>query len=425
MAIEFRLPEVGENIDQAKIVHLLVAVGDTLQVNQVIMEIETDKASLEIPSEVRGRITSLNVSEGGMVDVGSVVLTVEGDAEESVDTGPADTSTGPALVEIPDSTPTPQPVKTAPVPPVPEKLPSPPIPATNPVVAPPPASPSVRRLARELGVNISQVAGSNPGGRISDSDVKAHAKGLITNGHGPALTGQDAGIEVIPLTQIRRIIAEKMTRSWTTIPHVHQHDQADITQLDTMRRSYNQKLAEDRPRLTVTAVIIRILAMLLKKFPELNSQLDMENKQLFLKKRIHVGVAVDSEHGLMVPVIRDVDRKSILDIVQELDDMARRTRSGKIKPDELKGSTFTLTNLGGIGGVAFNPIINPPEVAILGVARAERSPVYHANGNVEIRLMLPLCLGYDHRIIDGAQGARFTRELAECMGNPLDLMFCI
>ncbi len=424
MAIEFRLPEVGENIDQAKVIRLLVAVDETLQLNQVIMEIETDKASLEITSEVGGRITSLNVSEGGMVDVGAVVLTVEEDAEEKMDTDPADTSTGPAL-EIPDSTQTPQPVRSASVSPAPEKSLSPPIPVTNPAVTPPPASPSVRKLARELGVDISQVAGSNPGGRISDSDVKAHAKGLITSVHRPALTDQDSGIEMIPFTQIRSIIAEKMTRSWTSIPHVHQHDKADITQLDTIRHNYNQKLAEDSPRLTVTAVIIRILGMLLKKFPELNSQLDMENNQLLLKKQIHVGVAVDSGRGLLVPVIRDVGRKSILDIIRELDDIARRTRSGDIKSDELRGSTFTLSNLGGIGGVAFNPIINPPEVAILGVAKAERLPVYHTNGKIEIRLMLPLCLGYDHRIIDGAQGARFTHELAECMGNPLDLMFCM
>jgi pyruvate dehydrogenase E2 component (dihydrolipoamide acetyltransferase) len=292
-----------------------------------------------------------------------------------------------------------------------------------------PAAPSVRRLARELGVDINDVPGSGPGDRISVEDVKDHAKRLIAAGgggaRGPAIAplpdfSRWGEVERKPMRAIRRKTAEHLSQAWQTIPHVTQHDRADITELDQARQKYAKAVEQAGGSLTITAILVKVVASALKVFPQVNSSADMQAEELICKKYVHIGVAVDTERGLLVPVIRDADRKNIIQISVELSQLAEKARANKLTLPDMEGGSFTITNLGGIGGTSFSPIVNLPEVAILGVSRASTQPVWSAErGQFEPRLMLPLSLSYDHRVVDGADGIRFLRWIVEASEQPI------
>jgi pyruvate dehydrogenase E2 component (dihydrolipoamide acetyltransferase) len=304
---------------------------------------------------------------------------------------------------------------------------------TRPEIGPTvPAAPSVRALARELGIDVAEVPGSGPGGRISHDDVKAFAKSTIRRARaaGPATPvasselpdfSQWGEIEREPLSKLRRATATNMARSWTTVPHVTQFDRADISQLESMRKRFNRRPdAQDR-KLTMTAIVIKMVAAVLRQYPKFNASLDLDNDSIVYKKYVHIGVAVDTERGLLVPVIRDVDRKSLTQVARELDDLAARARNKKLGLDEMRGAGFTVSNLGGLGTTYFSPIVNWPEVAILGVGRAEHQATFDG-GKLEPKLLVPLSISYDHRLIDGADAARFLRALAEALEQPLLLL---
>ena len=422
---QFQLPDLGENIDGGDVVRLLVAVGDELAEDQSTLELETDKAVIEVPSSVSGRVTIVHVAEGERVSVGQPVLTIEGDVaaapaaiDEAVEI--------PAPVELPVPAPNqaPAPATAAATPPATATTSATGVPPTSVPIA---AAPSVRRLAREIGVDIASVAGTGPAGRISEEDVKAHSRQL--HGSGGTATGTATvslplpdfsrwgDIERVPMSNIRRVTAERLSAAWTTIPHVTQFDKADITDLEKWRKQYGKKAEAAGGKLTPTAIILKIVASALKAFPQFNASIDVQSEEIVYKKYCHVGVAVDTDRGLLVPVVRDVDQKNIIDLAVELGEIAVKSRDKKLSPDDMQGGCFTISNLGGIGGSGFTPIVNPPEVAILGVARGAIEPVF-GDGEFQPRMMLPLSLSYDHRIIDGADGARFLRWLSEALANP-------
>jgi pyruvate dehydrogenase E2 component (dihydrolipoamide acetyltransferase) len=415
MAIEFRLPELGENIKAGDVVKVLVTAGDVIANDQPVLEMETDKAVMEVPSLVAGKVARVHIQPGDKVSVGQLILTLEGDASP-VDPAPTQPEkmepTKPAPVPVPVSEPPPAPVAVASI-------------SSAPVAA----APSARQLARELGVDIAQVPGSEPGGRISSEDVKRHAKQQLATR--PMVSGSAAAVELPdfskwgpvtrePMSNVRRKTAEQMALAWSTIPHVTQFDWADITDLEERRKKLAPKVEKSGAKLTVTAILIKIAAAALKIFPKFNASLDAAKNEIILKKYYHLGVAVDTERGLLVPVLRDVDRKNIIQIAAELSRQAEKARSGKVALEDLQGGSFTVTNLGGIGGSHFTPIIHLPEVAILGVGRARMEPSFLGKeGCCQPRLMLPLSLSYDHRLIDGADGARFLRWIVEATEEPL------
>jgi len=454
MATEFKLPEVSENVDKATVVSVLVAEGDTIKEDQPVIEIETEKATLEVPSSVGGTIKELRVKEGDEINVGDVVLTVDeqpGGEKKDKEKKPAEDQKKEkveaekrkqekAKQEKEKKAETARkkeeekeeeilgPEKQVKGVSQPEVEGQEEEEAEMTTVA---ASPSVRRLAREIGVDVSRVKGSGPGGRISVEDVKTFAQQELREraaGRGVAAPSTPlpdfaryGDVERRSMSSVRRITAERLGYAWATIPHVHQFDKADITELEALRKRRNARVTDDDAKLTMTAIILKVVTNVLKKYPQVNASVDMMEKEIVYKNFYNIGVAVDTDRGLLVPVIHDADQKSIVALAAELNDVARRARAGKLGLDEMKGGTFTITNLGGIGGTNFTPIINPPEVAILGVARAQEEYVIHG-GKPEIRLMLPLCLGYDHRVVDGADGARFLRDLAAFLTNPLEFL---
>ena len=415
---ELKLPELGENIDAVEVSAVLVAVGDTVRRDQAVIEVETEKASLEVPAPAEGKITELLVSKGDQIKVGQVVLRLQ------TAIGQADAKPAAAAAEP------------SPPPPLPEQDDAPVV--TFPAKHKPtiglavPAAPSARALARQLGVDINEVPGRGPGGRINRDDVKAYVKSLVQSGGGagPSAPGtaptlpdfaQWGEVEREPLTNIRRATAAAMSNAWTTVPQVTQFDRADITQLESMRKRFNQRPEAEGRKLTVTAILIKLLASALKQFPKFNASLDLAADAVIHKKYVHVGVAVDTPRGLLVPVIRDADVKNVVQIATELNDLAARARDRKLKPDEMRGATFTISNLGGLGTTYFSPIVNWPEVAILGAGRAEQNAIW-GGGRFEPRLIIPLSLSYDHRLIDGADAARFLRWTAEALEQPLLLL---
>jgi pyruvate dehydrogenase E2 component (dihydrolipoamide acetyltransferase) len=434
MASEIKLPELGENVEGGEVVEVRVAAGDQVQEGQPLLEVEAGKSTIEVPASVSGRIAQVLVKKGDSVKTGQVLFRVEpgGAAAETKEEKPAAEKAkkpdetprlkreerppekAPAAETARDGKPTPPPV---PVPPVPAPA------AAGPGERLVPASPATRLLARQLGVDLRQVRGSAPHGRVTPEDVKNFVRQQMTASpaRAAALTLPDFSrwgpIERKPLDSIRRATAEQLARSWSQAPHVTQHDLADITDLDAFRRQQAGK----GPKLTVTAFVLKGAAIALRQFPQFNASLDMAAGQLLFKHYYHIGVAVDTERGLLVPVLRDVDKKSVHQIAQELIEIAERARQKKLSADDMSGGTFTVTNLGGIGGTAFTPLINWPEVAILGLSRATLQPVVR-EGQVVPRLLLPLSLSYDHRVIDGADAARFTRRLAEMLENPLVML---
>lgn len=423
------LPELGENIESATVVEVFVAVGDAIVVDQPLLSLETDKAEFEMPSPLAGRITEMLIAEGAEVRVGQLLLRVEGSQGAEAPSVVAEPS-----AEQPAERPAAQPAQ--PAPPAPARPASPPPkPAATPTAAPAAAAPpSVRRLARELGIDIATVRATAAHGRVSADDVLGHARALIASGAstggaaagGASAAGQPADstrfgqIERQPMSKVRRKTAEQMALAWSDIPHVTHHDKADITDLDVLRRRYAERAERAGGKLTMTAVLLKVLGAALRRYAKFNASIDMARSEVVFKRYVNIGVAVDTDKGLLVPVICDVDSKNIIEIACELREISERARNRNIRPEMLQGATFTLTNLGGIGGNAFSPLINPPEVAVLGVSTASREPVW-VGGEFQPRLMLPLSLSYDHRLIDGADAARFLRWVCEALEEPFVL----
>ena len=421
MTTEVKLPELGENISGGTVLDIKVKPGDMVTLGQTLLEVEAEKSTVEVPSPMTGKIQKVLVSKGEAITVGQTLCRIEEttSAEERPEDGGRKTEeTGDSsfVLSPPPSVPTPSPG-------LPVTLPSSPaVPAASERTVS--AGPATRQLARELGVDLARVKGTGPGGRATQEDVKAFVQQQIggTQISSPATRqpppvpdfARWGEIETRPLDSVRRKIAEQMSLAWSLIPHVTHNDLADITELEAFRK----ELEGQGPKLTVTAFALKAVAIALREFPQFNSSLDQAAGQLILKRYYHIGVAVDTERGLLVPVLRDVNTKSVGALAKELAEVAEKTRQKKITPDELRGGTFTITNLGGIGGTGFSPIINYPEVAILGLSRGRLQPVIHG-GAVVPRLLLPLSLSYDHRVIDGAAAARFVRRVAEMLEKPL------
>ena len=434
--IEFRLPELGEGIESGQVIEVLVAPGDRVSLEQPLLEVETDKAAVEIPSPTDGTVTDVLVSAGDTVAINEILVRIEGDSEgkepaseEPAASAAADEAEGksPAAAEKPA-----QEVKPAKE----EKEPSPErAPRTDGTAPSGPlkvaAAPSVRRLARELGVSLGSVTGSGPRGRILEKDVKAHAKAIITSASSaqaaapaePDLPDFSRWGETVTesFSTVRKLTAERLTQAWAA-PHVTQFDKADATRLEELRGLNKEKVAEAGGNLTVTAILVKALSRALSEFPKFNSSIHMGSRTIVYKKYVNIGIAVDTERGLLVPVIRDVDKKDITQISVELTDISSRAREKRLSADRLQGGSFTITNLGGIGGTFFTPVLNPPEVAILGVSRSSLEPAY-ADREFVPRFMLPLSLSYDHRIIDGAEAARFLRWLCEMLERSPESIF--
>ena len=460
MATPFNLPALGENVDAGTVVGILVAVGDQVEENQPVLEIETDKANLEVPSGFSGVVTEILVENGATAEVGAPVLMYDegagsaatGEAAATGKTpaeadGEAETE-GPAEAPPAEGREPAQPTPSAPpatsaspepsTPPAadagsPEKTAAPPPPApvvpsaTSTSGAPVPAAPSVRRFAREIGLDIGQVPGTGPDGRISVEDVKSHSRQLSA-GRAPGGPAPSAPatlpdfakwgpVETEPMSNLRRAAAEHLSAAWTNIPHVTYADKADVTDMEALRKQFGPAAEAAGGKLTMTAIALKIVAAALKRFPLFNASVDMAGQEIIHKKYYHVGVAVDTDRGLVVPVIRDVDRKNMVELSVELSEIAARARDRKLSPDDMQGSTFTISNLGGFGGTFFAPIINAPDVAILGLARSRMEQVY-VDGAFQPRLMLPLMISYDHRLIDGADGARFMQWLVQAFEEP-------
>jgi pyruvate dehydrogenase E2 component (dihydrolipoamide acetyltransferase) len=436
---EFKLPELGENISQGDLVRLMVTPGTKVEEGQAVMELETDKAVVEVPSSVSGIIKEVKVKEGEKIKVGQVIFTVEGGDEATAgQADPIEYTSGQhgarlafqAAIRAEGKT---EEQALPPDQPAPG-LPSFSMPAQLGKVAGTehreavPAAPHVRRLARELGIDIYEVKGSGPGGRINDDDVKGHAKSLLSSsaqapvaGHFAAPKLPDFGkwgkIEKVSMRGVRRKTAQHLAESWNTIPHVTQQDRADITELEQLRSKFAPKAEQAGGKMTVTAIALKVCAAALKVFPQFNASIDIEKEEIVYKQYINIGVATDTDRGLLVPVLRDVDKKNIVELAVELSQLSKKARDKKLTPAEMEGGTFTITNLGGIGGIGFTPIVNHPEVAILGLSRSRIEPEW-IGGKFEPRLILPLSLSYDHRLIDGADAARFLRWIAEAFEQP-------
>jgi pyruvate dehydrogenase E2 component (dihydrolipoamide acetyltransferase) len=417
-----QLPELGEGVDSVDVVAVLVSVGDSVEIDQGLIEVETEKASVEVPATAAGTVTEIHVKEGDVLGENAPIVTLDATENEA------------APAEEQEVEPEPEPVletaeeQEAEREPEPSAAPSPPPPVTPRTdMRTIPAAPTVRRFAREVGVDLTTVKGSGPGGRISIDDVKAEANRLLsgggaTTGVAPALELPDlerfGPIHREAMTKVRKVTAENLTRAWATVPQVTNHEIADITDLEEFRKAYKERVAEAGGKLTMTAVLVKIVASALKSHPVLNAAIDMARREIVFRYSISIGVAVDTERGLLVPVIRDADQKNLTEISIALDDLAERARSKKLKPDEMQGGTFSISNLGGIGGTGFTPIVNWPEVAILGVSRGRIEPQWH-EGSFRPRLMMPLSLSYDHRLVDGADAARFLARLKDALEQPL------
>lgn len=428
MATELRLPDLGEGIADADVLSVLVSAGQAVAKDDPIIEIESDKATLEVPAEIAGTVTQILVNAGDTLQVGQTILELEesasaADGKPVATPPPAKASTG-TVTDAPVPTPPrPQPKPTAP----PRAAPPPPPPAGG--DAPVFASPSTRGFAREIGLDIRDVTGSGPGGRISVDDVKAHARSRPATA-----SAAPGGLVVAPLpdfskfgaikrermNRVRRATATNIAQSWSTIPHVTLFNEADITAVEAMRQREKGRVRSAGGSLTITPILMKVVAAALKAHPKMNASADFTTNEMVLKDYCHLGVAADTERGLLVPVIRDVDEKSITELAIEVSEVAAQVREGQLPPERLEGASFTISNLGGLGTGHFTPIINPPEVGILGVGRAVEKPVY-VEGLLRPRLMLPLALSFDHRAVDGADGARFLTWIVDALAQPLML----
>ena len=425
MITEFRLPRLGENITTATIIKVLVKPGDKIIIDQIVLEIETDKATVEVPTEVGGTVKDVKVKDGDKVAVDAVAFTVETDSSIIQNAETIKEVKQPPAVqeEIKSSVPL-QIIEHTHMPKI-VNIPK----DVSKIVAP--AAPSVRRFAREIGIDIHQVRGSGLHGRISFDDVKAYAKTLNQQIQQGGVSGGFTGlkretlpdfskwgeIDRQPMSNIRRVTAEHLSYAWATVPHVTQFDKADITELDKLRKQFSKNVEAAGGKLTVTAVLLKVVASALKVFPQFNSSVDMEKSEVVYKKYFNIGIAVDTDRGLLVPVIRDVDKKNITQISADLAIVSKKARDKKLSLDDMQGASITISNLGGIGGTYFTPIINAPEVAIIGVSKSIIEPFY-IDEKIEPRLLMPLSLSYDHRIIDGADAVRFLKWVINALENP-------
>lgn len=424
--VDFHLPDLGENIEEADVLNVLVKVGDVVEVDQAILEIETDKATIEVPTTIAGKVVEVLIKAGSKAKVGDVVIKIETGAvaEESkqAEVKKEEENESPKVEVKKEAVPTGELASLQAA----ELDNQPPI-----LKGAAPAAPSVRRIAREIGVDINKVPGTGPNGRVSMDDVKAFSKKThesYSQGGGSGLNIKSeslpdftkfGAINKVEMTNIRKKTADHLSYAWATIPHVTQFDKADITLLEKTRKELNKN---SEVKLTVTAILVKVIVEALKKFPQVNSSIDMEKKEIIYKNYFNIGVAVDTEFGLIVPVIKNSDKKSLTEISIDMNALAEKARNKKIGLDDLQGGSFTISNLGGIGGTYFTPIVNSPEVAILGVSRGSLEPVWNGYGVFEPRLMLPLSLSYDHRIIDGADAIRFLRFVVEALEQPLKIL---
>lgn len=453
--VEVKVPDIGD-FKEVEVIELLVKAGDTIKVDQSLITVESDKASMEIPSSHAGVVKEVKVKLGDKIAEGALVLLLE---ESGAAAAPAPAAE-PAKAEAPAAAPAPAPAPVAapapaPAPvaaaPAPEPVAAPAAPAPAPA-APAPvaaapasaanskahASPSIRKFARELGVDLGKVGGTGPKGRITQEDVQNYVKGVIAAGPvtaaaaAPVKAGGGAGLDLLPwpsldfskfgtttlqpLSRIKKISGPNLHRNWVMIPHVTQYDEADVTELEELRKSSNTALAKSGIKLTMLAFVIKACVAALKKYPEFNSSLDAAGENLILKQYYNIGFAADTPQGLVVPVVKGVDQKSVTQIAQEMGELSAQAREGKLKPADMQGATFTISSLGGIGGTYFTPLINAPEVAIIGLSKTSMKPVWDGKQFVP-RLIMPLSLSYDHRVIDGAQGARFVTYLSEVLND--------
>lgn len=445
MAIDVKLPELGENIAAGDVAAVLVSPGDQVAKDAPLLELETDKAVVEVPAPEAGVVTAIHVEAGDTINVGDTIASLDpaslDPASQENGAGPEAGGSGkpaapPASAAESAAPPAPSPGRESgatfqPVQPAARPAPPAPAAAGEPAGARPvPATPAVRRLAREIGVDIDAVSGTGPGGRILLDDVKATAKRLLQAPAGAPPAGalpaapplpdfaQWGPIERTALNAVRRASAAHLTAVWQTVPAVTQQDKADVTELERLRKHYGARAEAAGGKLTVTAILVKVVAAALKVFPQFNASIDLPRAEVVYKRYYHVGIAVDTERGLLVPVIRDADQLNIIAIARALGELSARARARKLTLAEMQGGTFTISNLGGIGGSHFTPIINAPEAAILGVSRASWEPVWQ-DGAFVPRLRLPLSLTYDHRLIDGADGIRFLRWVVEALEQPL------
>jgi pyruvate dehydrogenase E2 component (dihydrolipoamide acetyltransferase) len=463
--MEFKLPSLGENVKEAEVLSVLVKKGDTVEKDQPVLEMESEKATFEVPAPQSGKVSEVHVAKGAKVGVGQTILTLEDaaaarppekkepdrDRREAKEEAPAPRSETAKKPEAKEEEPKQEESKKEPQkkeepkkeePKEPEAAAAPREPAESPKARDEPparerpepveeeekvaAGPATRRLARELGVDLTKVRGTEAGGRITTEDVKRHVRERPAGGGGAeAAEAPDferwGGVERRPLSATEKTATRRLSASWRGIPHVTHHDLADVTELEKARERYESGREPDEPKLTMTALVVKAVVASLRAFPQCNASLDLAREELVLKRYVHVGVAVDTEHGLLVPVVRDADRKTTREIAADLARLAERARRRKLAPDEMLGASFTVTNLGGIGGIAFTPIVSSPEVAILGLSRM-REELALRSGQVVSRLMLPLSLSYDHRAVNGADAARFVRHLAGLLEDPLHLL---
>lgn len=427
---EVLVPDIGD-FEGVPVIEIAVSPGDSVEAEDPLVTLESDKATMDVPSPANGVVKEMNIHLGDMVSQGTLILTLEvndaapapepaAEQKQSVEPSPAPASPQPV-------------VETAPAPPPPAARPSPT--ASLPTAAgaahsPSHATPSVRHFARELGVDLGRVRGTGRKGRVLRDDVTRFVKSELGSGGSSAAVEPGSGIPAVPsvdfsrfgeteiqaLSRIKKISGQHLRRAWLNVPHVTHHDEADVTEMEAFRQSLKEQAARDGVRVTALSFIMKAVCAALREFPTFNASLAADGESLVLKKYFHIGVAVDTPKGLVVPVIRDVDTKGILELGGELAELSGRAREGKLKPDEMQGGCMSISSLGGIGGTAFTPIVNVPEVAILGVTRARMTPVWNGQ-SFDPRLMLPLDLSYDHRVIDGAQAARFMSFLAGALGD--------
>jgi pyruvate dehydrogenase E2 component (dihydrolipoamide acetyltransferase) len=431
--IEIKVPDIGD-FKEVEVIEILVKVGDTVKAEQSLITVESDKASMEIPSSHAGVVKELKIKLGGKVAKGSLVLMLEASANASIN---ANTSAAaPAAASVPASAPAAASTSVAVTAPEVKAAPSVPTSSDTPVQhGKSHASPSIRKFARELGVDLAQVQGSGPKGRVVLEDVQGFVKGVMRGAvsASPAASGNGGlGMSLLPwpsldfskfgstelqaLSRIKKISGPNLHRNWVMIPHVTQFEEADVTELEEFRKQSNDALAKSGVKLTMLAFVIKASVAALKKFPAFNASLDAAGENLILKHYYHIGFAADTPNGLVVPVIKNADQKGIAEIAKEMAELSAQAREGKLKPADMQGASFTISSLGGIGGTAFTPIINAPEVAILGLSKSSIKPQWDGKQFVP-KLMMPLSLSYDHRVIDGAMGARFAVYLAEVLAD--------
>jgi pyruvate dehydrogenase E2 component (dihydrolipoamide acetyltransferase) len=426
MKKELKIPEIAENVETGIVAAVLLSAGDKVDEDQAVIELETDKATADIPSSYTGTIDEILVKEGDEVKVGQTFAVVElaeekGEGEKEEEEEPKEEKAPKAeqQEEKQEEEEPPKDEKQDSDTPEPEDM------------SDVPAAPSVRRLAREKDIDLLKVKGSGPGGRILKEDIEK----LDAGGKDKAAAPEQAkkaktslpdfskwgNISREPMNNIRRVTAESMGQAWTSIPHVTQFDEADITDLEAFRQKNKAAYEKQGGKLTVTALLLKVATFALQRFPRFNSSIDIENQEIIQKHYYNIGVAVDTEKGLLVPVIKNSERKSLLDLAKELGEMAQKARDKKLGLDEMQGGNFTISNLGGIGGTGFTPIVYAPQVAILGVSESQYKQVYK-DGEFQKRLIMPLSLSYDHRVIDGAEGARFLRWICNSLADPFTLL---